>query len=105
MNTFPLDVIELDEAYLIEADLPGVLAEQVEINVNYDHIEISVNLDIETEEKFVHRERPFRGKLSRRLSFNKPINAQLATTKLENGILSVELPLAPEAQQVTLAIN
>ncbi|MCY3413918.1 MAG: Hsp20/alpha crystallin family protein [Candidatus Heimdallarchaeota archaeon] len=105
MNTFPLDIIEENDMYRVFADIPGVYPEQVEVNVTFDHVEISVNLENESEEQYIHRERPFRGKVTRRLNFNKPINAQLASTKLTDGVLSVELPYADEAKKVSLMIN
>ena len=104
-HDFPIDVIETDDAYLLEMEVPGIKADQIEIGVESDHIKIEINNTVEDEEsKFIHRERPS-GKYSRRMNFGKPINAQEAKSTMKDGILTITLPYAETAKRVKLLIE
>ena len=104
MLDIPLDVVEENEAYTIFAEIPGVSPDNIEVKINYDNLEIHIKAKEETEEKYLHRERP-NADVVRRLTFNKPINPSEAKTSLVNGVLNVYLPLAETAKKVTLTIE
>ena len=105
-RAFPVDISETDDMYILEAELPGVSTEQLEVKVSHEYIEISVDLRDGEEEKlkYLLQERPM-GQFSRRINFNKPIESSGSKLSLKNGIMRIELPYAPEAKTVKLAIS
>jgi HSP20 family protein len=93
--SFPsINVWEGDEALHVEAELPGMNLEDVEIFVTGN-----TQLTVKGERKSVvpekatqHRqERPF-GKFVRTLTLPFPVNDSKVDARLENGILKIELP-------------
>lgn len=106
MNRIPLDIVEESDKYVILADLPGVRPDNLEVSLNFDHIEISVDIPTDDDEEvnYIHREIPT-GSVKRKLTLSKPINAKAASMKLNNGTLVLELPYAEEARSVKLTLN
>ncbi|MHA2089326.1 MAG: Hsp20/alpha crystallin family protein [Candidatus Kariarchaeaceae archaeon] len=105
------DIIENDDEYLIQVNLPGFSKDEVSIEANHEYIEITAEHKEETEDKkedndvkYLHRERRTR-KLARRISFAKPIDSTKAETNLDNGVLSIKLPKSEEAKAIKLSIN
>ena len=109
-STIPLDVLEEENKYVIIAEVPGVPAEQLEVQLNFDFIEISINSTRDSEQEtpedlqYIHREIPF-GSMKRRLTLSKPIDSKASSMKLNNGLLVLDLPYAEEAKKVNLKIN
>ena len=92
-DTFKLDIEDKENEYLIEAELPGVKKEEVDLNVEGDYLCISVNRSEEVNKdgkNYLHRER-------RSSSMSRSINLKGARmdeikAKLDNGVLSVSIP-------------
>ena len=92
-DSFKLDIVEKDDEYLIEAELPGVGKDEIDLNVADGNLCISVN---RTEDgnfdgkSIIHRERRV-SSMSRRVRL---AGARLddITAKLDNGILTVAVP-------------
>ena len=88
-----VDVKEEENAYLLEAELPGVNKDQLTIELDNDRLTISVNQDEHkevNEEQYLRRERRC---CSMTRSFNiENIDADKIKAKMENGILKLELP-------------
>jgi HSP20 family protein len=92
-DTFKIDVTETDGGYTVEAELPGVKKEEIDLSVDDDTLCVSVNREEEASaegKNYVHRERR-RSSMSRRVRL---ANANLGEikAKLENGILAVTIP-------------
>jgi HSP20 family protein len=97
-DTFKIDVTEADNAYHIEAELPGVGKEEIDLNVDDDTLCISVNREEESNadgKNYIHRERRA-SSMSRRIRL---ANAELneIKAKLENGVLTVTIPKQDKA--------
>ena len=111
MNTYKprMDVIENEEGYLVRVDVPGFTKEELTIDADHETLRIVAEKPEPTEEEkedlnkvnYLHRER-FSRKLSRIMSFPKPIDAAKASVKLENGVLEITLPIAEIAKSVKL---
>ncbi|MFP4661820.1 MAG: Hsp20/alpha crystallin family protein [Halanaerobiales bacterium] len=93
LNQFKVDIKEDDNIYLIQAELPGVDKDNIDIELNDDYMTISaVNEEIIEEEKenYIRKERRT-GKFQR--CFNiKNVNTEEIDAKYEDGILEVKLP-------------
>ena len=105
----PLDLIEEKQSFLIEADLPGFTVEEIDIEASFDQLTINAEriveeVEGEVESNFIRRER-LAQKLTREVHFNKPVNAAEAKVNLQNGVLTITIPIAKEAQKVKLSIN
>lgn len=97
-DTFKIDIQEKDNEYLIEAELPGIKKENIELAIEDDNICISVNSEEEVNEEgtnYIHRERRY-GSMARRIRL---ANANLAESqaKLDEGILKITIPKQEKA--------
>lgn len=95
---FKVDVSETDAGYLIEADLPGLTKDDIDIRLEDEKLTISVEHEEseETKEKnYIHRERRHVSMV--RGCYLKDADAGNVSAKLENGVLTIEVPkVAPE---------
>jgi len=97
-DTFKIDIQEKDNEYLVEAELPGINKDEIDLNIENDNLCISVNRTEETNKdgnNYIHRER-------RATSMSRSIrlaNAKLdeISAKLDNGVLIITIPKAEKA--------
>ncbi|MDR2665008.1 MAG: Hsp20/alpha crystallin family protein [Oscillospiraceae bacterium] len=92
-DTFKIDIEETETEYLIDAELPGVSKEDIDLGIEDENLCISVSRSEEINKdgkNYVHRERRA-GSMSRRIRL---ANAKLdgITAKLEDGVLTVTIP-------------
>ncbi|MFZ5354247.1 MAG: Hsp20/alpha crystallin family protein [Bacillota bacterium] len=88
-----VDIKENEKEYIISADLPGVNKEEINIDLKYDRLTISVerNEQInEEKENYIRRERRF-GSMSRSFYVENVVEGDIKA-KFENGVLSIVLP-------------
>ena len=101
-EAFRVDVQDKGDAYVIEADLPGVARENIHVDLNEDVLTISAEKAENAEEKengYIMRERRT-GKASR--SFNvEGIRKEDISAAYENGVLTLTLPKQVEAPKET----
>lgn len=102
----PLDIIEENEAYLIHATLPGLSAEDLEIEIINDIVKLHGEFKQESDEeiKYLRRERPT-GSFQRTLRFGTKLEAGKADAKLENGILTLRVPKVAEALPKSIKVK
>ncbi len=103
---FRVDVKEQENAYVIEAELPGVKQDQIELSVENDVLTVSAEMNTEKNEKnesYLYSERRT-GHMSR--SFNlEGIRQDGITAAYKDGVLTVTLPkMAPEAEKTARKI-
>ena len=92
-DTFKIDIVEKDEEYVIEAEVPGIRKDEIDLNIENENLCISVNRTEETNKdgkNYIHRERRA-SSMSRRVRL---AGAKLdeIKAKLEDGVLSVTIP-------------
>jgi HSP20 family protein len=106
--SFPaVNVWEEDEALNVEAELPGMKLEDVEIFVTGNN-----QLTIKGERKPAangesthHREERPTGKFLRTLTLPFPVDATKVEARLTNGILSIQMPKHEAARPRKIAIK
>lgn len=112
-NRFPaVNVSEDGDAFVVEAEIPGLSSEQVDVTVSDDELVISGSrpaagvdrTDRETEPVWHRRERGT-GSFERRLSLPASVDAQLVEASLINGVLRVLCPKAAEAKPHKVAVK
>jgi len=99
-RNLPIDIEELDEAYVITAEMPGVEPEKIDISVSENVLTIEARQseeEVVEDRKFIQRERR-EGELKRRLRFSSRVDAEGIKATHKNGVLVVTLPKATAAQ-------
>jgi HSP20 family protein len=97
-DTFKLDVQQKDNEYLVEAELPGVSREEVNIDMTDGNLQIAVKREENVNEEgrnYLHRERRY-SSMSRSvyLADGTPEGIK---AKLDNGVLKVVVPRTKRA--------
>jgi len=101
----PVDVSDEKEAYVIFATVPGLKAEDLDIEIVENTVDIRGEFKYEDEEiNFLRRERPL-GTFRRYLRFGTKLEADKADAKLENGVLTLRLPKVAEAQPKSIKVK
>jgi HSP20 family protein len=88
-----VDIKENDDAYVLDAELPGVDKNEINLEIHDDILTISVNRREEVKEEranYIRRERRTNS-MSRSFQLENIKNEDI-TAKFENGILSIHLP-------------
>lgn len=101
------EVTENDAEFRVVLDLPGFAAEDVSVELKKDLLTVTGQRhEIKSEEKHhVHvRERKF-GKFQRVLAFREPVENDKVSASLENGVLTIQVPKAKEAQPKKIDIR
>ncbi len=106
---FPMDVIEKDGEYVIEASLPGVKPEQIAITATENTLTIRATTKAEEEKKgkegtYVRRER-YAGEISRTVGLPMPIDPDKITAMYAHGVLTLQVPKAPKAQPKQIPVQ
>ena len=101
----PIDVWATADAFQVNAYLPGVNPEDVEITFEADELQIRGKLPASPEgTEFIKREL-FHGSFVRRLTFNVPVNADSIEAHLQNGLLTLTIPKAEVVKPKTIKIQ
>lgn len=88
----PIDAYATDGEIVVQAGLPGVTPESVEISVEGDTLKISAELPVKLENvDYTFAERAH-GRYSRSLLLNVPVEADKAEAHFDNGLLTLRLP-------------
>jgi HSP20 family protein len=103
-----LDVYETDEALVVEASLPGISPDDVDISVvgNTLTIKGEVRQEEVKEEKgkYHFRERRY-GAFQRAIGLPVEVNADKAEATFENGVLRLTLPKVEEAKPKRIEVK
>ena len=103
----PPDVYQSDQAYTIVANIPGVTQDKIDISLNQNVLTLSVQVPQETpaegQTAFLE-ERPY-GQFIRSLTLPRPVNSEQVEAVYENGVLTLTLPIAPEAQPKRITVK
>jgi HSP20 family protein len=102
-----LDLSETAEGYLVEAALPGLKPEDVDITVENNVLTIKGETRQEgedTKRNFHRIERRF-GSFQRSIALPTTVKADAIQASLENGILRLEIPKAEEVKPRKISVN
>ena len=91
---------------VIEADVPGLRKEDLEVNCTGNGVTISGKRTVEVPDGYqAHRRERSDYQFSRSFSLGSKIDADKATAELRDGMLTITLPKSAEAQPRRIDIN
>lgn len=101
------DVIEGEKEYRILMDLPGVQAENLEINVEHQTLTVKAERTVELPEGFEQRrrERAERTGFSRTFRLGNAVDADGITASLKDGVLEIGLPKSEQSVARRIQVN
>ncbi len=104
--TFPIDVRADSDSYVIKALLPGVRAEDLNINIVNETVTISGELNADREESgnYLLTECPS-GRFQRILTLPTQLDQEKVESTLEDGVLTLDIPKAEEAKPRTIKVK
>lgn len=92
-DTFKIDVQDCDNEYVVEAELPGVQKDNVNLDYEDGKLRISISKSEESEENkknYIHRERCYSSMV--RSIYLENAKPDGIVAKLEDGVLCVTVP-------------
>ena len=103
-----LDVFETQDGYTVTANIPGVEADQIQVQFDKEFLTIAAEIPAHTVQQ--EDTRPLllersTGHFSRRIQLPQPIDVNRAEAAYHNGVLTLTLPLSAEAQPRTIAVK
>lgn len=103
-----IDVTETPQAFLVEAEVPGVAKDDVRISVDGKRISFEAEVKRATEQKegesLIHSERIVQ-KFTRSFTLPVEVDDDRAEARLENGILRLTLPKKQAVQPKQIAVQ
>ncbi|NEX62343.1 Hsp20/alpha crystallin family protein [Noviherbaspirillum galbum] len=103
-----IDVTENEQEYTVKADIPGVRKEDIEVDINNNVVNISAELNQESEKKTgentVRSERYY-GRQYRSFTLAHDIDETQAKASYENGVLQLVLPKKAGGTNRKIAIH
>ena len=107
-NDIRIDVREDEKSYTVEAIVPGVKKEDIQVDIDGNEVSISAEVKNEKEvkdgERVLRTER-FYGKTSRRFALALEIDEASAEARYEDGVLKLRLPKKAPANVRKLTIQ
>ncbi len=102
----PIDAYMTEDAIIIQADVPGITADELDITLEGDTLTIRGEITRQGENKpqYILLERPT-GKFERALNINTPIEHDKVEASFENGVLTLTLPKAEAVKPRQIAVK
>ena len=108
VTSFPIDVIENDNEYLVRASVAGFDPEQLEITFENNTLTIKGEIKEENKDeqqgRYHIRER-YTGTFYRSVSLPGMIDQNQISPETDNGVLTIHLPKKPEAQPKRIEVK
>lgn len=102
-----MDIYETPDSYEIEAAMPGIKPEDVDITLNNNALTIrgETKVEEEKEDKSYHLRERRAGAFLRSITLPSSINADAIEARYDNGVLKLRLPKAEEAKSKHIQIQ
>ena len=102
-----LDVHEDKDNFVVQAELPGIKREEIDVSLHDGALSISG--ERKTEKKFeeaeVYRTERFFGKFQRTVALPAPVAADKVKAQYKDGVLTITLPKTEEAKPKQIDVN
>ena len=106
-STPAVDMYQTDDEIVVRASLPGIKADEVQINVTGDVLTLKgeVKHEEEKNDRSWHIREQRWGSFQRSVALPTNVVSDQAKAEFENGILTITLPKAEEVRPRTITIN
>jgi len=101
--TPPVDIEETEDAYVIEAELPGVKRDDIDIELDGNELWVTGEVK-QREGKFRRRTRRV-GRFELRVALPKSVNTENVDAHLDHGVLMLRVPKAEKAQRRKIKVQ
>lgn len=104
--TFPMELKATENDFILKAMLPGLSAEEINIQFNDSVLTIDGEYTSISEEgkECMFSEMPV-GRFSRAIEIKDPVVVEKIEASMKDGILTIHIPKAEEAKPKTIKIN
>lgn len=103
--TLPVDILETEDAYVLEAAVPGFPPEKVQVTFDQGILGIEAQAEPATVNgRWLRRERP-RGSFLRRLQLPSEVQGDRIAATFADGILTVTVPKSPRPQPLKIPVS
>jgi HSP20 family protein len=92
------DVEETDDAWIVEAELPGVKKDDINVDVEGEEIKVSGEIKERVREGILRRRTRPVGHFELRVRVPGPVNADGIEANTSHGVLTVRIPKSEEAK-------
>jgi HSP20 family protein len=102
-----VDIVEEKDRFVMRADIPGVNAEDIDINMENGVLSVSGERHLESGDEIdgVRRIERRSGKFYRRFTLPEAANAEEISAQSANGILEVSIPKQPQIQARRITVE
>ncbi len=103
----PIDVVESKDKVIVNAELPGMKPDEVELSVDEGVLTVKGERKFseEVKEENLHRIERAYGYFERRIALPKTIDAERITATYTDGVLRIELPKVEESKPKQIPIK
>jgi HSP20 family protein len=103
---FVTELVDDGKAFTLTAGLPGVAEGDLKLQANQDGLTVEARREPVVPEGYsVHRRERPAAQVSRTYAFPCPVDVEKIQANLTNGVLTVTVPKAPEAQPRTITVR
>jgi HSP20 family protein len=100
------NVYDSGQALVLTAEVPGLRDKDIDVSLNQEVLTLSGQRKVETPQGFaVHRQERRPARFSRTFTLPCKVQSEGLSAELHDGILTVRLPKAPEAQPRKIAVK
>ena len=105
-TTWPrVDLFDTGAALVVHAEVPGLSEKEIQLTINQEVVTLKGERKAEAPEGYsVHRQERPGLRFSRSFTLPTKIDSEKTTAVLKNGVLTLTLPKAPEAQPRQIAV-
>ena len=102
-----VDVYETEDKVIVEAEIPGVKKEDIEVKVKDNNVIIKgeIKREEEKQDKNFFKAERFYGKFERVIPLMVEVKPEEAKAKIENGILRLEIPKATAEKEISIKVE
>ena len=113
VNQISVDIIDNGDSYTINANVPGFMKSEITVDVNASEGFVSIKAERSESEvaeekeesapKYLIQQRRQQN-LARKIQFDKPLDPSKAKITLNNGVLTLDIPISETAKTVKLSL-
>ncbi len=100
-----VDIEEADDAYVVEAELPGVKREDVNIELVGNELTITGEVKEREHKGALRRQTRRTGRFAYRVGLPAQVGAENIEARLSDGVLTVRVPKAERAQRKKIEVK